>query len=316
MTAKTTETSGALDIDAMMDEIVKDDEPETPVAAPDDEPAPVEGAADAEIVAEEQSESDDQDLAPEPRERSGEALGAAKAMKVAGWTDEDVDAVSEDSLLRIYQSKLKNDTDVRRTFQENAELRQRIEKLEGAKEAERDAPAATEDLVPKELVELFGEDEARAITSLYQKRGQELQSHVARLEGMVESMVVDRVWTRLVTEGVFGQELQDDAREKVLGKATALAKTGEYEGLAGEARLSALMVDAAKLVLPAADPRVIPEKPTARRAKGNGTVKPTTSRKKAQGKPSTKTIVDSALDAIVDRGIRDVATIREEAGLS
>lgn len=308
-----------VDIDALMDEIVKDD-PQA-AAEPARAGAPGDGGgAEGDESPAEGSDEHDEGVEPGPaeerRERSSEAEKALKAAKVAGLPESALDSMSDDELERWHIAKLKNDADVRRAFQENAELRQTVEELRGAKAAERDqAPAVAADSVPKELAEELGDEGARALVAWQQQRETALRQEVGTLTGIVVDMYSERVLDAMAGEDAFGQELSAEARAAVKERADALSNSpGPWDGLTGEARLRALFRDAGRLVLDPKEARGNTEAAARRRAVAatNGTVKTAPGRKKPPRALTADEAVDTALDAIVDRGIRDVDSVKRE----
>jgi len=315
------------DIDAAIRAIVTDDPPEAAkptVEAPDEgvDDEAQEPAQEAEDASEEHDEGDAESPAEERQTRSKEAQTAFNAAKVAGMPELRIEDWSDEELIAWHTAKGKNETDLQGKFQraaetdrQLAELRQELEELRGANAAERDqAPAAAADSVQTKLVELLGDEEAKAVAGLVTNETKTLREENAALRDLVETVVVDRVWGRLETEGVFGQEPQDGAQELVKAKATSLNRTGDYDELSGEARLESLFRDAAKLVLDPVE-RASQEVPRERKPRSNGTVRPAAAKRSPKAKLSLDESIDAGMRAIVHDGVRDADTVRGKMGL-
>lgn len=214
----------------------------------DDEPG--EAAQEAPSEPEEESIEEVEEPSPEPQGRTPEAEKAVRFLKLQGFPESMLNAASNEDLVAAHQHRVRNEADVTRAFQENAELRRRVQELEAA--AGPGEPTADEPgELPEGLTEALGEEGAKALVAYLQaQRSQapreleEIRSLVPQLQEMVSSGVEERVKAEL-----RGQFPEIDTRYKeVFAAYQQLAQTSLHGDLEGGDRAKALFLDAARML--------------------------------------------------------------------
>lgn len=275
-------------------------------------PAVVEEEAQPEVQAEEASAPDAVEEGTEatakPAERSVDAVKARKAAEYAKLPESFLETASDDDLLDWYASHAKAESDAKRAFRENAELRRELDEVKATKGAEPTVPTAPEDQELIDLLEAELGPEGKKIATKMAEREATAQQRITALEAAAEQRLVDVAWSGV--SGRLGIE-DKDAYARIEPHARALAKTqGPWSELKGEAQLEALLTAAARAVMPN-----VPSEPELKRraaiseSRKNGS--PTAAPQRvAPKKPLThEEVTDAKLDAII-RGESDISKLR------
>lgn len=294
-----------------------------PAAAPEPaEEAASAGEPESLDIEQEAVQASEESPAPAAKQKGSEELRKAReTAKRAGLTESAVASMSEADLLAFARAKAKNDADIQRVFQENAELRRQTEeaKQKVAQAEPEKVPAAPEPELDPLLVEELGEQGARALNSAVAKKVAALETRLRAAEAAVQAaeakaqeQQVRALFDAMQGSGEFGPTSPEYAQ--VLEKATALSRAdGLYAGLAGEERARAIFRDAAKLI-PTASPPSSPEPPAEKAAAKTATVTRVpqrTTRQQATGSPDGS--VDRMIAAVL-RGETDPAAIARKYG--
>ena len=273
---------------------------------------------DSSMEASGEPQSDDQPV-EDPGEPSGEtpaegrseaAQKAERFLALQGLPASMLTTASDEDLVALHQHRAKNEADVTRAFQENAELRRQLEDLRA--NAEPGEPTATEPgEIPESLTAVLGEEGAQALVQLIQaNRSQapegleEIQALAPQLREVVSQGVEEKVKAEL-----RGQFPEIDTRySDVFDRYQQLAKTDLRGDLEGAARAKALFVDAARIEGLGQSP-----KPSSEPAPGSTSAQP--KGKSVQPKKLTyEQQQDAALALIINEGVTDPAEIKRRVG--
>lgn len=314
---------GGVDITPLLCEAYGMQENETPEEIPDEDVAADKWLAEnIREEPEEVLETSEGDESPtidpeEPsevttsQERTPEAEKAIRFLKLQGLPDSMLETASEEDLLAAHQHRAKNEADVTRAFQENAELRRQIEELrasEGTGEPTSESPGE----LPEGLTAALGEEGAKALEAYLAQRTQAPQP-----EGLQELVPQLRTLLSQGTEERAKAELRDefpeiDTRYPDVFKAyQELSKTSLYGDLDGPQRAKALFTDAARMLGLGNSPKPAPDP----KQKVSGVTSARPQPKSVQKRKMTyEERSDAALALIMNEGVTDPEEIRSRLG--
>lgn len=286
---------------SMMDDYDDESEPQ-PVVEDDEQPLDGDSAG---VV--EDSEPDQ----PSAEVDSAEAGKARKAAKLAGLPESVVEKASDEELVEWYSSHAKSESDVKRAFRENAELRRELDELKATKGAEPAVPTAPEDQeLLSLLVEEHGEERGKKMADLITARETRLQARADALEAMLEQRATKAAWDDV--SKTLGIEDKAGSYDRVVEQAQSLAKvSGPWTELKGDARVQALFTAAARLVMPdLPSDSELKRRAAISAAKKNGTASAPRQRQPEPPKPKTYSEQVDAKTARILAGERDIGKLR------